>query len=213
MTDPGVPRTDPRVLRSRAAVLGATLELLVEKGIAATTIEAVSERSGVAKTTIYRQWEDQPALVHDAFATTLVEPPDPDTGTLRGDLVALLTGLAGALTRGPAAALMPALIEAAERDPAFAELHRREAEQRHRVVRGVIERGISRGELPAGTETDDVLDLLTGPLFHRRWVSGGVLDGGFAALVVDVVLAGCGAPQPRAPQSSAQPRFGSTRVC
>ncbi|HEY3437655.1 MAG TPA: TetR/AcrR family transcriptional regulator, partial [Actinotalea sp.] len=160
-------------MRSRAAVLAATLDLVAERGIAATTIESVAERSGVAKTTIYRQWADQPALILDAIATTLHEPPDPSTGNLRDDLVQLLVGLARALHDGPAAALMPALIEAAERDPAFAALHRREASERHRVVLAVIARGVGRGELPPETDPAEVLDLVTGPLFYRRWVSAG----------------------------------------
>ncbi|WP_311836328.1 TetR/AcrR family transcriptional regulator [Cellulomonas fimi] len=177
-------------MRSRAAVIAATLDLVRENGIAATTIEAVAERSGVAKTTIYRQWDAQPALVLDAIASTLREPADPDTGTLRQDLVVLLAGLAAALHRSPAAALMPALIEAAERDPAFAALHRHEATHRHRVVRDVITRGIDRRELPQDTDPDEVLDLLTGPVFYRRWVSTGAVDQHFTTRIVDVVLAG-----------------------
>lgn len=66
---------DPRVARSRTAVIAATLDLLAERGITATTIEAVAERSGVAKTTIYRQWDRQPELVLDAIGTTVRTPP------------------------------------------------------------------------------------------------------------------------------------------
>lgn len=192
MTDPhrsaGRSRTDPRVLRSRAAVIAATLALLAERGIAGSTVEAVAARSGVAKTTIYRHWPDQPALVLDAIGSTLHEPPDPATGSLREDLVGLLGALATALHESPAAALMPALIEAAERDPAFAALHRREAGRRHRVVLEVIRRGIERGELPAETDPGEVLDLLTGPVFYRRWVSSGSVDRSFTTRVVDLVL-------------------------
>ncbi len=204
------PRADPRVLRSRAQVLTATLGLLAERGIAATTIEAVSERSGVAKTTIYRQWSHQSDLVLDAIGTTLVEPPDPDTGTLREDLRALLGGLVDALQTSPAAQLMPALLDAAERDPSFAALHRREAAHRHRVVRAVIERGIRRGELPPNADPDEVLDLLTGPVFYRRWVSGGAVDRGFADRVVDLVLAAYAGKEPdrSAPSEEADLRRG-----
>lgn len=190
----GPGRVDPRVVRSRAAVIAATLDLLADRGIAATTIDAVSERSGVAKTTIYRHWDGQPTLVMDAIGSLLEEPPLPDTGSLREDLVALLEGLASALHSSPAAALMPALLEAAERDPAFAALHRTEAAHRHRVVRHVIDRGIERGELPDDADVDALVDLLTGPLFYRRWVSMGTVDAAFAGRVVDVVLSGCRRP-------------------
>jgi len=185
------PRVDPRVTRSRTAVIAATLDLLAERGIAATTIEAVADRCGVARTTIYRQWNGQPALVLDAIGTILRTPTDPDTGTLRGDLLELIGGLADALTASPAAGLMPALIDAAERDPAFAALHHREATQRHQVVHAVIARGIKRGELPVGTDPAEVLDMVTGPVFYRRYVSVGSVDRDFAQRVVDRVLAAC----------------------
>lgn len=181
-------RMDPRVIRSRTAVIAATLDLLAERGIAGTTIEAVAERSGVAKTTIYRQWDGQPALVLDAIGTTLHTPTDPDTGTLRADLLELLGGLADALSSSPAAGLMPALIDAAERDPAFAALHHREAAQRHHVVHTAIVRGIDRGELTPGTDPAEVLDMVAGPVFYRRLVSSGVVDRAFAQRIVDRVL-------------------------
>ena len=151
----------------------------------------------MAKTTIYRQWSDQPSLVIDAITGTLREPPDPATGSLRGDLLELLAGLAEALQHDVAAKLTPAVIDAAERDPRFAALHRHQAAARHRTVLEVITRGISTGEIPSGTDPDDVLDLLTGPLFYRRWVSAGAVDADFAARVVDRVLTALGAGPPR----------------
>ncbi|MEP7034472.1 MAG: TetR/AcrR family transcriptional regulator [Actinomycetota bacterium] len=183
-------RVDPRVRRSRASVIAATLDLIAERGIAATTIEAVAGRSTVARTTIYRQWDSQPALVLDAIGTMLHTPADPDTGTLRGDLLDLLGALVDALTTSPAAALMPALMDAAERDPAFAVLHAREATRRHEVVAVAITRGIERGELAPGTDPNEVIDLVAGPVFYRRLVSAGAVDRAFAQRVVDHVLAG-----------------------
>ena len=188
---------DPRVTRSRERVLAAAVDLVAERGAAGATIEAVAVRSGVAKTTIYRQWPHQAALVLDAFRGVAPDAPVPDTGTLRGDLVSLLGGLAAALSSGPAGSLMPALIDAAERDPDFAELHAEEARRRHQPVLAVLARGIERGELPVGVgprHVDDLADLvdrLAGPVFHRRFVSGLPLDRGFVARVVDGVL---GAP-------------------
>ena len=182
-------RMDTRVIRSRTAVIAATLDLLAERGITGTTIEAVAERSGVAKTTIYRQWDGQPELVLDAIGTTVHTPNDPDTGTLRGDLFDLLGGLADALNTSPAAGLMPALIDAAERDPAFAALHQSEAAQRHQTVLTAIARGIDRGELPADADPAEVLDMVAGPVFYRRLVSSGAVDRAFAQRIVDRVLA------------------------
>lgn len=165
-----------------------TLDLLLEQGLAGTTIDAVAERSGVAKTTIYRHWPDRAALVLDAFDSILSPPPEPDTGVLRDDLVTLAVGLAHALATSPAASLLPMIIDAAGRDPAFAALHRREAHRRHRVILNVINRGIERGELPADTDPADVLDLLAGPLFHRRMLSQATPTAEFAQRLVDMIL-------------------------
>jgi len=181
--------TDPRVLRSRRTVLATTLRLLAERGIAGTTIEAVAEHSGVAKTTIYRQWDGQATLVLDAFDSILHLPPPPATGTLRDDLVQLLTGFSVALSTSPATGLMFALIDAAERDPTFAALHRRQAQSRHAATLEVITRGIRTGELPPDTDPAEALDLLAGPIFYRRAVSGGTVDPELAERVVDHVLA------------------------
>jgi AcrR family transcriptional regulator len=183
------PRIDPRVLRSRRTVLEATLRLLADRGIAGTTIEAVAERSGVAKTTIYRQWDSQAALVRDAFDSVLQTPPAPATGSLRGDLVELVAGFAEALATSPATGLMFALIDAAERDPAFAQVHRRQAAARHAMILDVIRRAVEAGDLPAGTDPAEVLDLLAGPVLHRRAVTGGIVDAAFAERIVDRVLA------------------------
>lgn len=186
MTD----QVDSRIARSRATVLAAALDLLVERGMSGTTIEGVARRSGVAKTTIYRHWPGRPALVLDAFDSALRPPVDPDTGDLRSDLIELLGGLADALSESPAAGLMPALIEAAERDPEFAELHHRLATRRHAPALAALRRGRARGELPADSDPADLLDMLTGPLFHRRMFCGGRPDRRFAEHVVDQVLRG-----------------------
>ena len=181
--------TDPRVLRSRERVLAAALELVAERGTAGATIEAIAARSGVAKTTIYRQWPHQAALVLDAFRGVAPDPTVPDTGNLRGDLVVLVRGLSSALESGPAGVLMPALMDAAERDPDFAALHAEEALRRHRPVLAVLVRGQERGELPLDVDLHELVDRLAGPVIHRRFVSGLPLDAGFAERVVDAVLA------------------------
>jgi hypothetical protein len=123
-------------------------------------------------------------LVLDAIGTTVHTPTDPDTGTLRGNLLELLGGLADALTTSPAADLMPALIDAAERDPAFAALHHHEAAERHQVVHTAI----ARSELTPDADPAEVLDMLTGPVFYRRLVSSGAVDRAFAQRIVDRVL-------------------------
>src|ERR1700678_1090144 len=93
------PAKGPEPLRrSKEAVMAASLaaayELLTEFGLSGASVDEVSRRSGVAKTTIYRHWPSRTALLFDAvmqFAPRLLTP---DTGSLRSDLTALALGLA-----------------------------------------------------------------------------------------------------------------------
>ena len=179
---------DPRVTRSRQRTLAAALDLVAERGVAGATIEAISARSGVAKTTIYRQWPHQGPLILDAFRAIAPDPPTPNTGTLRGDLVVLLGGLADALRSGPAGALMPALLDASQRDLDFAQLHAQESVRRHQPVLAVLQRGLQRGELPADVDLHELVDRLAGPVFHRRFITGLPLEPSFTERVVDGVL-------------------------
>lgn len=179
---------DPRVARSKAAIIEATIQLLGERGVAETTIEAISERSGVAKTTIYRHWESKAEVVLAALDTIVEAPRDPDTGSLRRDLEELLQGLAHALTTSPWAPLVSSLIDAAERDPEFADLHGRFASGRHETVRAVLQRGIDRGELRRDADLDDVMEHLAGPLFYRRLVRRQPIPTARTRRIVDVVM-------------------------
>ncbi|MFM9136259.1 MAG: TetR/AcrR family transcriptional regulator [bacterium] len=62
---------DPRVRRSREAVLAASVALFVAGGPRSVTVDAVSEASGVAKTTIYRHWRDRAHLLADTYRACL----------------------------------------------------------------------------------------------------------------------------------------------
>jgi len=80
------------VRRSKEAVMAATYELLQETGLGGLTVDAVSERSGVAKTTIYRHWPTRSALVIDACSKLGTRREVPDTGSLAGDMAVLGKG-------------------------------------------------------------------------------------------------------------------------
>lgn len=95
---------DPRVRRSREAVLAASVSLFVSGGPRAVTVDAVSEASGVAKTTIYRHWRDRAHLLADAYRACLpvVPVPEPDLSPdvqLREVVRSLVRGMGVAPTR------------------------------------------------------------------------------------------------------------------
>ncbi|HEY3464398.1 MAG TPA: TetR/AcrR family transcriptional regulator [Amycolatopsis sp.] len=176
---------DPRVARSRRAILDAAVELLVEHGFAGATVEAIAARSGAAKTTIYRQWPDKHAVLR-AAVESIVPPAAPsDTGSLRGDLVAFAHDLDRILHTAPTSALIPGLIDAAERDPELAAVLAEFTAQRRKPVHDAVARAVERGE----TTREFAVDLFLGPLFYRRLLSREPLDDVFIERVVDAALA------------------------
>lgn len=92
------PPEDPRIRRSKEAVIAAAVELFVAGGPRAVTIDAVCERSGVAKTTIYRHWPDRAHLLADTYRTCLPVVPHPapelePEATLRAVTRSLVAGM------------------------------------------------------------------------------------------------------------------------
>jgi len=85
-------RGRPRSEQARLAILDATGELLLEHGLPGVSMDAVAERAGVSKATIYRWWPSKETLALEAVyrAWSAAEAPQPDTGSLRGDLRAIL---------------------------------------------------------------------------------------------------------------------------
>jgi AcrR family transcriptional regulator len=146
-------------------VLDAVAAIIAENEIGGLTIEAVAQRAGVARTTVYRRWPTRGALIADLLVSRAsVEIPAPDTGTLEGDLTALTTASAAAL-RGPNLAILRAAVSSsAARDDVTAAFGVYWAE-RTRIVATIIERAVQRGEAPAGTDPDLVLQAAAGPLW------------------------------------------------
>lgn len=178
---------DPRVARSRRVIMDATIELLVERGVEATTVEAIAERSGAAKTTIYRHWPGKEAVLRAAIESIIPVAKAPDTGSLRGDLTFFAHDLAGILTTSPTSALIPVLISAAERDDELAHLLAAFTAGRRMPIHAAVARATERGETAADPEL--IAGLLLGPLFYRRLLSRTPLEPEFVEQVATAVLA------------------------
>jgi len=166
-------RGRPRDPRSHEAIIGATVELLTEVGYAATSIGAVAARAGVGKDTIYRRWSGKPELVFEAVFTTTDHAPNPDTGTLSGDLAVLLQGLVDEFHAPAAAAALPGLLADFASDPALKARIRSDflAPSKERLLI-VFERAVLRGEIAASTPMDLVLDMLAGAVFFHIGLVG-----------------------------------------
>src|SRR5690349_1279171 len=186
-------RGRPRSEKARKAILDAAAELLLARGLSAVSMDAVAERAGVSKATIYRWWPTKETLALDALYTewATVGPSPRDTGSLRGDLLALLRPWARLTSSRPYGRVIAALITEAQTDPVFAtEYRQRVVEPRRDQARAVFRRAIERGEIPADTKVEVALDLLYGPLYHRLLHGHAPLNDRFTQDVIDMALNG-----------------------
>jgi len=180
----------------RALILDATRELLVEGGVQNLTIEGVAARAGVAKTTIYRRWRSKDEL---AFAV-LLELIDllavPDVGNTRNELVYLVESVIRVLSTTLMGAVMQGLVSDLASDPELQGAFRAQVVgARVGELRGVVQRGIARGDVRPDTDADLMYELLLGPVYFRLLLSGGPLEADLARQLVDSVLPGF-APSP-----------------
>jgi TetR/AcrR family transcriptional regulator, regulator of autoinduction and epiphytic fitness len=181
---------DPRVERSRRVILEAVLEELGRVGYGALTIEAVAARAGVGKSTIYRHWPGKLELVEEAFRTLKAQVLVPESGTLRERVIGFLTQVAGLVEDSTYSACMPALIEAAERDPHVREFHCTLTEDGRAVLVDFLREAIGAGELPRDTNPELLADALVGPILLRRLMLHQPFDPTLVPALVDQVLPG-----------------------
>lgn len=169
---PNSERVDPRVERTHAVVLEATRDLLNEVGLARTSIEAIAERSGVARSTIYRHWPSTAALVMAALEQAKAEAESAvvPTGDDEADLRAALAGLGHAL-RSPMANLLADIAAAASRDAELAELHQQYLARRRATAERLIGRLQAAGRIREDLTASAVTDLVSGPIFYRCFQS------------------------------------------
>lgn len=187
------PTVDDRVRRSKEVVLATTFKLMWENGISGLSIDEVSRRSGVAKTTIYRHWPSRSALLIDACSRLATKPEAPDTGTLQSDLMELTTRLSQQLKTARWPAILPSIIDAAEREKEIERLHAQLQATFSSPYVTVIDRAKARGEIAKRRETSEILAAILGPLFYRRWFSREPIDDAFVKGVVKRALAESGA--------------------
>lgn len=183
---PGRPRSEDR----EQAILDAALELVVEVGYEGLSMDALAERARASKATIYRHWSGKAEVVAAAVrcrATSMAEEP-PDTGSLRGDLLALLTRSCETMSSSDGA-LVASVLWAMRSDPELAGLVRTQmVEGKREVIEAVVSRAKDRGECPAGTDPSVAGEVMPAMVLSRLLVTGEPLDAAFCTHLVDDVL-------------------------
>ncbi|MFH9826641.1 TetR/AcrR family transcriptional regulator [Streptomyces bobili] len=192
MTAPAARRGRPRDATRDRALLDATLAVLTESGYGALTTAAVAARAGVSTATLYRRWPSKEVLVVDAAAAYAQELTTPtDTGTLEGDLRALLRDKATSLT-GKEGGVLRTLIGEAAYNTALAEaLTNAFMLPVRRRMEEITQRAVARGEIPPVEHADLLGDLVIGPMMSRFFLTplrADQVDAATAAQTADHLL-------------------------
>jgi AcrR family transcriptional regulator len=203
MTTPSRRPGRPVEARPRQAAIEATLDLIAEHGIRGLTTNAVAERAGISKATMYRRWRSKDELLVDAVAALVSEIAVPDTGSTRADVLALMQGAVELYGGSVEARVMPSLVDAMSRDDHLARTFREGfLAGRRAALRAVLARGVERGDLRADLDVELALDVLGGPIFYRLLITGGPIDDQLAEGVTELLLRGFA---PSAPHENRRP--------
>lgn len=162
---PGRPRSN----QSHQAILQATLELLAEVGFERMSIEAIATRAGVGKTTIYRRYNSKEELVADAIESLRAEVVIPDTGTLWGDIDALIHNAAQITLNPLGRQTVAMIISSASSNPEFAQIYwTKYLQPRRQAFEIVIERAKIRQEVEGDIDPALVFDAISGIMLYAQ---------------------------------------------
>ena len=198
MAEPAEPRRrreDPRIQQTRQLVLGATLALMAEHGSGAITVERIAERSGVARSTIYRRWPDLPRLYFEAFRQLRGQDAHELDGRHIGRPRQLHPGHRRASERPDL--LLDRGVPPRQRGRlralrrAAPELFDRDTSRGAAVFRAGIEHGWIRPEI----DVWEAADVVRAPLVYTRLAKHELIDVDAALRAVPVILRTYGTPK------------------
>lgn len=178
----------PLSFAARTKMLHAARELLASDGLDACTVEEVSRRSGVAKTTIYRHFGSADELAVDALSQMIEEIEEPDLGSLRADLRAIVDWFLGIVRQDAFPRLFASMLSRATTDPEFRRIHDRAQECRHAPLRLAIQRGIARGEVDPAIDIETATHFVQGPFLAKRLIETGDLSDREVDALLDLIV-------------------------
>jgi AcrR family transcriptional regulator len=189
---PGRPRSE----QAEQAIIDAALELFAERGVEGVCVEAVAAKAGVGKATIYRRWPSKEELLIAALGSLKSPMPDPQGATVREDLTEMVDVMVRDAADPRYARQFAMLHGEGENYPKLmARYYETIIQPRREVIKAALQRGIDRGELRADLDVDVAMLSLTGTVMARGKHDPTPASPGFAARVVDELLAGV-APRP-----------------
>ena len=195
--------TRPRVEGDREQeILDATLDVLVDVGYDRLTMDSVAAAAKASKATLYRRWSTKAALVIEALSSQKDPVVEPDTGSLRGDLIASFCGHGG-LTDEHQTAVFASVLTAIHRDTEFAEAFRRDfIGPKAAVAERIFERALARGEVDAYVDLAILVPTLPGIVLHRMFLLGEQPTPELITAVIDQIVLPAATRGRRAPIQS-----------
>lgn len=179
----------PRSEEAHQAILDATLELLVEVGYSALTVEGIASRAGVGKATIYRRWPSKLPLVIEAFGQ-LPGLEESDTGDLVSDLERMLRSYLRLFNSTPLGAVVPSLAGERAHNPELSQLFAPVVRSRRQPLIRALQAAIARGELDPDLDVDLAADLIVGPIAVRLFFTGARIHPRMVRPMVELALDG-----------------------
>ena len=180
---------DPRLVATRELALDAALTLLQEKGVLAVTHGAISAKTGISRSTLYRHWPKLDALRNDAFLRAATSPAfAPRTnGPLRTDLTWILGNLLTALNETPWGQVAPQVIAAAATDAPARKVINDFMRDRIGNVEAVFAAAAERGELREGVQVRELIEMAVAVPYFRKLIAGLPLDHAWLDTHVDLI--------------------------
>ncbi len=186
---PSPARGRPRDPRTRAAILAAARALLERGGLTAVSIEAIAQKAGVSRPTIYRYWSNAPAVAMAAFLEATGAPEAARSArTPYAALRAQLQAVADAFA-APTGRSVAAMVAAAQSETELAKAFRHEFITRNRdATRLLLERCIEDKLVAPPADMELALDLIFGPLFYRLLMGHAPVTRALVDRLIDTVI-------------------------
>jgi AcrR family transcriptional regulator len=184
-----------RSVEAEASILKAALYLLERKPLRQVTTDAIAQRAGVSKATIYKWWPNKSMVALDAYLGGMTQRVAiPDTGSAELDFTVQLKSLT-AFYKSSLGRIFSQFIAEGQSDPGFLALFRdRFLYARRDAARVMWRRGVDRGEIRKEIDGEIVLDLIYGPMVFRLLAGHGSLNDHESEAMIDAIFGGLRQP-------------------
>ena len=192
------PRGRPRSAEVDRAIAEAALDVLADQGIAGFSVEAVAQRAGVGKATVYRRYAGRDEVLGAALDYLRDDlPAAPPLGSARERLELVLESIRTPMMATRSGRIMAQVISASAQHPDFlASFYERVLGPRRKQLVAILQEGVDEGWVDPHLDLDAVATLLVGPMIFLKMWHGTPMADTPSAQVLDLALRGIGVKNP-----------------